>query len=220
MYGHVNFSNFISESDYKSLHTSPLVPLDIKINIEQFQIELAEFDSNFKIWGEKYPDMLRYGLPLTNEDGILKNLDPANYPNDEWNSRYPDRFLTDADMVTPTPVLNIPSLSPLKIFDKYLYRSNILKWGEGGCITPHIDTLMPSPYLRLWGTTDADNIDVNFFNVSTNKMEKAQGIESGRIYLIDTSIIHEGICISGTVYQFFICLSPLAKDLIKTKVLS
>lgn len=219
IYAGVHFPAFMSENEFKALHTDHLIPLRIKIDTNQFLNEIALYKDKFFMWGEKYPTMPRYGAALVNNDGTFKEKDPANYPNDEWNERYPDTFLTDADMVEKTPLYDAPSLSPLKVFDEYFYRSNILYWEKGACISPHFDTLFPSPFLRLWGCTNPENIDVNFLNSNTNKMEKWNSIEAGRIYLIDTSVVHEGICTNDTVYQFFICLSPNAKDVIKENFL-
>ena len=219
IYKDVKFPHFISEDEYRNLHSSRLVPLDIKINVNQFQQDLSPFEQYFEQWGEKFVTFPRYGIALVNKDGKFKQKDPVNYPNDEWNELYPDNFFAEFEMTTPTPLFDVLSLMPLKVFENYIYRSNILKWSQGAFFTPHIDTVLPSPYLRLWGTTDASKVNVNFYNPTTDKMEKIESVESGRLYLIDTSVVHDAQCTADTVYQFFICLSPLAKDLIKTKVL-
>lgn len=218
IYKDVKFPNLLSNAEYKELHTAPLVPLDIKIDTDQFNKDIVSFEQHFEQWGEKFLDVPRYGAALVNEDGKFKNKDPANYPNDEWNERYPEKFLAEFQMTATTPLFDIPSLLPLKIFKDHIYRSNILKWGKDAYFTPHIDTILPSPYLRLWGTTDSSKIDVRFYSTQTGQLEKFNNIETGRMYLVDTSIVHDAQCTADFVYQYFICLSPLAKDQIKTKV--
>ncbi len=45
-------------------------------------------------------------------------------------------------------------------------------------------------------------------------MKSITGIESGRLYLIDTSQVHDAVS-HDEVYQFFLSVSPTALNIIK-----
>jgi hypothetical protein len=114
--------------------------------------------------------------------------------------------------------MQINSLRPLDVFKNYWFRSNILKWQVGAEFKPHIDTILPSPWLRLWGTTDSKNIEIRYWDTDTNQMQAVQNIESGRIYLIDTSRVHDAFG-HGDAYQFFLSVSPDSIEKIQSLVL-
>jgi hypothetical protein len=102
--------------------------------------------------------------------------------------------------------MQINSLRPLETFKNYWFRSNILKWQAGAEFKPHIDTILPSPWLRLWGTTNAENLEIRYWDTDENQMRSVQNVESGRIYLIDTSCVHDAVG-HGDSYQFFLSVS-------------
>jgi hypothetical protein len=145
---------------------------------------------------------------------MLKSKDPINGSLYEWNMRYPDLPIIESDCRVPTPVMTMESLRPLRCFDGQWYRSNIFKWGEGAEFKPHIDAILPSPWLRLWGTSDAENTNVRCWDAQTRTMKTVSGIESGRIYLIDTSQVHDATSCKE-VYQFFLSVRPSAVNIIK-----
>ena len=122
--------------------------------------------------------------------------------------------VTQSDCLTPTPVMQLESLEPLHMFKGHWCRSNILKWDQSADFKPHIDTIVPSPWIRLWGTTNPENIDIRYDN-GQGELVKADNIEAGRIYIIDTSIVHTASSINGTVYQFFLSVMPSAINRLK-----
>ena len=65
--------------------------------------------------------------------------------------------------------------------------------------------MRPTVNLRLWGATN-DKVDLRY----GDDMTKAE-YEPNRLYLIDTSIIHDA-CAVGEVYQYFIGLLPTEKN--------
>ena len=197
----------IGEQDYKELHTSPLVPLDIKINVDDFTKEIRNFP--FQKWGKSHTHLSRYGLSLVNQTGLLIDEDPINGSLYEWNLNNPNFSILETDCLLPTKILDLDSLKPLRILDTHWCRSNILRWNKDAEFKPHIDTTIPSPWLRLWGTTDSTSFDLKFYN-EYNEIIQIDIIEPGRIYLIDTSIVHDAICKNGTVYQFFLSVLPSA----------
>jgi len=198
---------FVCNEDYTSLHTDFLTPLAIKIDVDMFHKEIIKFNLHFEQWGSEHIHLPRTGIALVNQDGILKNQDPINGSLYEWNKKFPNQPIIELDCTVPTEVMQINSLRPLDIFKNYWFRSNILKWQAGAEFKPHIDTILPSPWLRLWGTTDSKNIEIRYWDTVTNKMQAVQNIESGRIYLIDTSRVHDAVS-HGDVYQFFLSVSP------------
>lgn len=202
----------VSDKQYHSLHTSPLIPLDIKIDIDLFKNEIKQFENNFQPWD--YQDNNRLSIPLVNFDGlIIEDFDPTNGSLHRWNQQQSNLPLIESDFLIPTTVMEISSLSSLRIFDTHWCRSNILKWNKGAEFKPHIDAVIPSPWLRLWGTDDASKIILNFYN-NDNQIIDIETIESGRIYLIDTSLVHEAICTNEIVYQFFLSVLPSSYDTI------
>jgi hypothetical protein len=204
----------VNETDYRTIHTSPLVPLDIKIDIDLFKKEIENFP--FEQWGGKHLHLPRYGLAVVNQDGVIKNHDPINGSLHEWNSNNKSSAILETDCLVPTAVMDIESMQPLRIFDNHWCRSNILKWHTGAEFKPHIDTVIPSPWIRLWGTTG--DIELNFYN-EFGKITDMPKIEQGRIYLIDTSLVHDARCANGTVYQFFLSVLPSAYNIVNSILL-
>ncbi len=207
-------TEFVSEEDYREIHSKFLVPLNVKIDCDLFLKEITQYSDFFEQWGTEHTHLPRYGIALVNQDGTLKSKDPINGSLYEWNVRYPNSPIIESDCKTSTPVMNLDSLTPLKCFDGYWFRSNIFKWGQGAEFKPHIDSIIPSPWLRLWGTTDAENTEVRCWNPKTKTMKSITGIESGRLYLIDTSQVHDAVS-HDEVYQFFLSVSPTALNIIK-----
>lgn len=204
--------DFINEDEYAELHTAPLVPLNIKIDPTRFENEILFFDVSFEQWGNNHQELPRYGLALVNQDGQLKDKDPINGSLYEWNVANPQEPLLELDCREPTDVMFLPSLKPLQIFDGHWCRSNILKFKEGAEFKPHIDTLIPSPWIRLWGTTN-NNTVLRF--AKNNYLEDYTEVEPGRLYIIDTSIVHDARCIKDQGYQFFLSVLPSAYKLLK-----
>lgn len=207
--------SYISRKDYKILHRNFLTPLSIKIDCDLFLKEIEQYSDYFKQWGEQHTHLPRYGLALVNQDGILKKQDPINGSLYEWNLKHPDNPIIESDCLVPTEVMKLESLKPFSTFKGHWCRSNILKWDISAEFKPHIDTVVPSPWIRLWGTTDPDNLDLRFVN-NTGELIKVNGIEKGRIYIIDTSIVHDAISHNNNVYQFFLSLLPSSVLILKT----
>jgi hypothetical protein len=202
----------ISAEDYKALHTNVMAPLPLKIDVEKFLIEIKTYSNYFEQWGTDF-DLPRYGLALVNQLGILHTPDKANGSLMEWNKNHPEDPCLEVDFTVPTPIMNIPSLSSLRIFQGHWYRSNIFKLEKDSLFHPHVDTVVPSPWLRLWATTDSENTQVRFWNTETQSMRTVTGIEAGRIYLIDSSVVHDAHS-TDTVHQLFLCLKPSAYGII------
>jgi hypothetical protein len=203
-------TDYVSADDYKRIHPQPLAPLDLDIDCDQFVKEIEQYSSHFYQWGTQHQHLPRYGLALVNQDGILKANDPINGSLYEWNSTHPDQPLLESDCVAGTEVLGVPSLSPLSVFNGHWCRSNIFKWHRGAEFYPHIDAVVPSPWIRLWGTTNPQGLDVRFYDSESQQMKIAQGIEPGKIYVIDTSIVHDAVSKDDNTYQFFLSVLPSA----------
>lgn len=200
-----SIKEFVDESSYYRLHTSPLVPLDIKINVDRFKNEIVQYKEYFEQWGNQHQELPRYGIALVNQDGKLKHNDPINGSLYEWNVSNPNDPILETDCTTPTKVMNMASLEPLQVFNNHWCRSNILYWKSGAEFKPHIDTLIPSPWIRLWGTT-TNSIKLGFSKY--NIIQEYQDVEPGRIYVIDTSLVHNAVCLNEEGYQFFLSVLP------------
>lgn len=207
-------SNFIDDDEYIKLHRSFLVPLNLKFDVELFKEEIKMYDHFFEQWGKHHAYLPRYGLALVNQDGKLKHEDPINGSLYEYNSFNPKNPLIESDCRIPTEVYSLTSLSSLKIFEGYWCRSNILKWHKGAEFKPHIDNFVPAPWLRLWATT-SDNIVIRFYNETEKEMRSVTKLEKGRIYLIDTSLVHDAMSNEDEVFQLFLCVLPEAKKIIE-----
>ena len=200
---------------YNKIHTDFLVPTDIVIDSNLFLKEIIEFDNEFSQWGTMHTELPRYGLALVNLDGKLsKDKDIINGSLYQYNLHNPNEPIFETDCTTPTVVYNLESLKPLKVLDGYYTRSNIFKWLSNGKFFPHIDTFKPTPWLRLWGTTNVDNISVSYYDSISDSYKTVENIENGRIYLTDTSLVHDAICTHGTNYQFFLSTNILAYNII------
>lgn len=206
----------LEKEKYRKLHYQPLVPLNIKIDPYQFHQEIIEYDYAFEQWGKDHTHLSRYGAALVNRTGTIHKDDPINGSLTEWNSKNPQIPIIETDCTVPTEILDLPSLSPLRILDGYWCRSNILKWNEGAKFLPHIDTILPAPWIRLWATTCSDNILVKFY---IDNDIVTPNIESGRVYLIDTSIVHEAECLYNTNYQLFLSLSTESINILEKEIL-
>ena len=119
-------------------------------------------------------------------------------PLDEHFMYHQDKYIIhDNDVTVHTEICDLSSLNPLDQIKPYLVRSSVLRWDAMGHFKPHIDVELPAPNLRLWGTTNP-----NMFLKINGQLIK--DLEPGRIYIIDTSKIHEGWATENDVYQFFI----------------
>jgi hypothetical protein len=202
----------IEDEDYKDLHPSFLTPLDIKIDPDEFNKEILNYQDTFEQWGQDHTHLPRYGAALINLHGTIIKDDPINGSLMAWNRDHPDQPLIETDCQTPTKLLLLKSLAPLDIFKGHWCRSNILKWGETAKFLPHIDTIVPSPWIRLWASMSND-VTLRFHNKETGCLEPVD-FELGRLYIIDTSLVHDATATGDGVYQLFLSVLPTARNLI------
>lgn len=192
---------------YQLLHPEFLNPTKIKIDCDLFLEEIKQYDSYFEQWGKLHTHLPRYGLALVNQNGLLNKNDVINGSLYQYNESNPNNPIFETDCIDPTEVMNLSSLQPLKVLSGYWTRSNIFKWEDTAKFMPHIDAFLPTPWLRLWGTTDPDSVEVNYFQ---DTFKTCENVERGRIYLIDTSLVHDAKCLGNTNYQFFLSINARA----------
>ena len=202
----------ISVEDYNQLHTSPLVPLNINIDVPSFLTEIEEWLPNAQQWGKSHLHLPRKALALVNEDGAIKENDPINGSLYEWNLNNPENPILETNCVVPTSIMFLKSLQPLSMFDGHWCRSNLLVWEKDAEFKPHVDTLIPSYWFRLWGTT-SNNIKLRF--AENDQLKEHPDVEPGRIYLINTALVHDAYCKEGNGIQFFLSVLPSALKVIK-----
>lgn len=221
---------------YLQLHTAPVVATDIVIDPDKFESLMQQNQYAFRSWGEKKKHFPRYGLPLVNQNGSMyNNPEPVCYPLDEWLEPLAEEdWVFDRDFTQKTPVFEHSVFDPLKRFDDYWCRSCILRWDSEAFFWPHSDTWFPSPILRLWGTTDPDNVKFQFdrefrraptpgtvSSMDPDMVDWQGDIEPGRMYIVDTSLIHTARS-QGThpTYQFFLAVHSDAFDQMQRSVCS
>jgi hypothetical protein len=203
---------------YYDIHKQILTPLPIVIDCDTFEDEIFQCDTKFEQFGNTHVNLERYSLGLTDcETNTNTTPHPVNWPMDVWNIQNPDTPLFDNDFYIANETFR--SLTSLKefgtIFNNQLARCTILKWNTGAHFKPHIDMVLPTPNLRIWGTNDPDNNHFCFWNDNTQQYEEQINIERGRLYLADTSIYHHAYATSDYVYTFFFALQINAYDTIK-----
>jgi len=201
-------SEKLGVDDYWSLHKEFLTPLPIKIDTYVFKDEIENYKRYFKPWGSNRPELneVRQGLPLVNSTGLFTDdVDISIGPLDHHNSLYPENCMLENDFKIPTDILNLQCFDVLDPIRKHMVRSSILYWKKGANFDPHWDVILPTVNLRLWGTSDPSNIQLRYRN--NEDMVVCEDVEPGRLYLIETSTIHDAACLQDDGYQFFIALN-------------
>ena len=207
-------------NEYLEIHKKTLQPLNIKIDVPLFEQQMEEYKYAFRRWGTRHHEYPRYGVPLVNLNGeMFNNPEPVCYPLDQWNKDLPeDEKIYDPMINVPTELLSESCFDPLELLKPYMLRSCILKWHNSGRFYPHTDTWIPSEIIRLWGTNDPKNMRLQFdcdgkrcsppdVPSTDYTLEPSAQIEAGRLYVMDTHVIHDALALGDNVYQFFIALS-------------
>ena len=206
------FSDFVEDEDYKRLHPFPLTATSLWIDPEEFKNEITDWEYVFEQWGKDHTHLPRYGAALVNQHGTLLKHDPVNGSLMAWNRDNPDNPLVETDCRIPTALMDMLSLQSLDIFKGHWCRSNILKWDCDAKFLPHIDTVVPSPWIRLWASMNPELI-IRFYNPMTGELESVN-FEPGRVYVIDTSLVHDAYAVSDNIYQLFLSVNPSAVSLV------
>lgn len=208
----------VSQKDYREIHREFLTPLDMSVDCNELAIQIDLFAPYFKKWGNKRDDMLRSGCALCNIDGKIDQIDNTIGSLFDWCKQHPNNPILESDCRMLTPLMQTPCLSFLHPFTSFFYRSSILKWEQGAHFTPHIDNHFPYPWIRLWATTD-ERVELNYWSAD-GKKHSCKNIQKGRLYIIDTSLVHEARwSYSSTLLQLFICLSADSMPVLKKHIL-
>jgi len=205
MQKHIKFFNEIVKRNiptasaelYKEIHTSFLVPTNYTIPIDVFEEEIYQYKSYLRQWGPEYTEFPRYGLPLVNLSGTIDDeFDPSCAPLDTWWDHYGDVYW-DLDFNKPTEILDLSCFDGLNNIKKYMIRSNVLWWDNTGHFKPHVDSTPEYfTHLRLWGT----NKESYLLKCNGETVD----FEPGRLYIIDTSIVHEAAAKEDFTCTFFL----------------
>ena len=223
---------YLEADKYLALHSAPIIPTSIVIDPDEFDSVMLEYQYAFRSWGEKKKHFPRYGLPLVNDNGSMyNNPEPVCYPLDEWLEHLSEEdWVFDRDFTTKTTVFEHLVFDPLRVFDGYWARSCILRWDSESFFYPHSDTWLPSPILRLWGTTDPEHARFQFDReyrrpdtpglvpgMNPDMIDWPGEIEAGRMYLVDTSLIHTARSIGDhPTHQFFLAVHTDAYDIMES----
>lgn len=204
----------VNVSDYEALHEDFLTPLDITFECSELESYVNTYKRFFQRWGNTTQE--RYGIALVNTDGKLKHNDPVNMSLQEWNINNPNNIIMEMDCRSKTELLNSIYFDNFKVFDGHWCRSNILIWKDDAHFLPHIDAIKPTPWLRLWGCT---NYNVKLRYAVNNELVEVKNIEPGRLYLIDTTVVHDAINLSDNSMQLFLSVLPSAYNIISSSLL-
>lgn len=203
-----NKADKISKRVWDNMHTDYFVPLDIVVDMDQLEEELKDIE--WKKWvnpDQDFTDRPNYAYALT--DGEIEGS--TYWPNDLWNMEHPDQPLLDIDFNMPTNFFKFSeSLTWIyEIFVEHWSRSHILKWDEMGHFRPHVDTVVPAINYRFWATNKPEDYVIRFED------KTIEGLEKGRVYLIDTSKVHEGWSTGENVLTLFLSVNPKARKTIE-----
>jgi hypothetical protein len=207
----------LEADDYWAIHKDFLTPTSIQIDLEKFSACMDKYKEHFKPWGNNRPELndIRQGLPLVNMHGRYDDPNDISIgPLDQYNKSNPDIPYLENDFVVHTEILSDPAFRSLGRLTEYLCRSSILHWHKGANFLPHYDVLVPTVNLRLWGTNDPSSISLRY-QLGDEMIEVANTVEAGRLYLIETSTIHDATCIGEDVYQFFLALNIDSYNIVK-----
>ena len=210
----------IQKNEYWTIHNQFLRPTNFKINIDIFEKQIKKYDKFFKNWGDNRPQLnkIRLGLPLVNLTGSYsQEPDISIGPLNHFNKEHPDNCLLETEFAKHTSILDLKCFDPLNPLKPYMCRSSILKWLQGANFKPHSDVVIPTVNLRLWGTNNPKNIRLRY--KQKKDMVSCKKIEPGRLYLIETSRIHDAKCIREEVYQFFLALNIYSYSLLKENLI-
>lgn len=210
-------TEWVDESTYRALHTRPLRPTSLRIHEGELRQALTRFEEQWRPWGHR-PGEARKGISLVNQSGTFPAKDPACGSLYDWNLDHPNEPYFETNFRMPTPLMKEACFQSLNVLEGHWARSNIMQWQAGDQFKPHIDTLFPAPWLKLWGVTNPENIEVSFFGEDGSSLN-VEPMEPGRIYLIDSHLVHSVKCVDKEVYHFFLSLAPSGLSLLK-KVLT
>lgn len=192
-----------SIDEYKSIHRDILMPT--VYHIENFEEEIKSYHQHFTQWGPTHTQFPRYGLSLVNRTGDY--LDAASNSPLDTHYEYSNEVLWDTDFTVATPALEMKSFNVIQPLKKYMIRSNVLWWNLMGHFKPHVDISENFfTHLRLWGTNKTPSQYVFKFN------GKKVDFEPGRLYLVDTSVLHEAKALTDYSYTYFFSIKKQAYD--------
>ena len=206
---------YLDHDEFYSMQTKNFLPLrDIVINTQELDEQLAPYKQYFRNWGVNHLEkMFRQGIPLVNGTGNLDDeVDPTIWPLDQYNREH-GTVLRDNHFTTPTPILDLPCFDSLAPIKPYMLRSSVIWWKKGSFFFPHIDSVLPTGYIRLWGTNKPENYLFSYLEGSNHTQQ--DGWDEGQIYLCDTVKQHYAEALADDVYTYFFCLDSSAYDVVK-----
>lgn len=206
---------------YVKQHYQPMVDLGVDIDLDLFNREVDQYKDSFEPWGINNNKQNRFGLDLTGPETPIDSFpQPGNWPLDIWTAHHPDKPLFDATLTTPTKYFDkFKSLYPIyELFDGHIARTNVVWWNKGGEFHSHIDCVVERALnYRVWISNSTGTGHPLLFsdrNNSTEMKNVSDGLVPGRLYLLDTSVYHNGWAAQDNVYSMLMSLLPSASDII------
>lgn len=211
----------IDPDTYLKQHYQPMVDLGVDIDLDLFNREVDHYKDNFQPWGINDDKRNRFGIDLTGPDTPIDVFpQPANWPLDIWTAHHPDKPFFDATLTTPTEhFYKFESLYPIyELFEGHIARTNVVWWNKGGEFHPHIDCIVNRAVnYRIWiSNTTGQGHPLLFANrENSNGMKNvSDDLIPGRMYLLDTSMYHNGYATQDNVFSMLMSVLPSASDVI------
>lgn len=181
------------------------VPLDFKIDLDLFQNEIQQFESNWVVYNKNKGPTGRLGLSVTSLDGGMSG--EPDLQSLYEHSKLTGQSYSENDFNKPTEAYRkLTSLHPLlNRFDAGLGRCRIVKFDAGGFFPPHRDQsirFQVPDYFRIF--VPLINCDENslFFIYEDKKIR----FEIGRAYLFNALKTHSVFSFKKDTYTFAMSL--------------
>ena len=164
-------------------------PLKFKIDVEQLQTELSQFDSNWVVYNKHKGSTGRLALSVTSLDGGLSG-EPDLQSLKEFSERT-GKIYSENDFNKPTQVYqSCKSLHEvLNYFEGGLGRCRIVKFDKGGFFPPHRDLSLKHQvpdYFRIFVPLQNTGENSLYFIYDDKKIK----YEVGRAYLFNALKTH------------------------------
>lgn len=181
------------------------MPLDFKIDLELFDSEIKDFDSNWVIYNKHKGDTGRLGLSITSLDGGMSG-EPDLQSLYEY-SKITGKTYSENDFNQPTSAYKkISSLHGiLNTFEGGLGRCRLVKFKAGGFFPPHRDQSIKfqvPDYFRIFVPLSLCEENSLYFIYDGKKIN----YEPGRAYLFNALKLHSVFSFQNNTMTFAMSL--------------
>lgn len=212
----------IDRDTYIDIHYDPMIDLGIDIDLELFNQQVERSKAWFHPWGINDNKKNRYGVSLTDPtENYMAYPHPGCWPLDVWTGKHPNYPLFDSTLVDKNMWYDyFTALQPVyDVFSEHMARTNVTWWEKGGEFHTHIDCVVDQALnYRLWISNKTGDDHPLLFSNRDNTIDMinvSSTLKPGRLYLLDTSIYHNGRADVDDVFSMLMSVLPSATDTIK-----